>query len=129
MSVTKDVGWGLGWGLGFTLIYSLFVIGLYVLRGAEPFEEKGITLGATLAIYFVGGLAGGILLGLLRPLTRWRPGSALVGMVAVAPATLAFGLAAFGPMHAWDKDMVISLIITAVVLGGGGGYLYWEPLE
>jgi hypothetical protein len=45
---------------------------LYALNGAQLFEDHDTTFGGVVAVYFGGGLVGGAVVGLLRPLTCWR---------------------------------------------------------
>ena len=120
----QDLGWGIFWGLAFALVLTIVLVLLYAVRGSALFETYDTTFGGVVAVYFAGGLAGGAVVGLLRPLTRWRWGAAMVGVFAALPVgaagrVLRYGLAPWGP-----KD-TITLVIFAVALGGTVGWIYW----
>lgn len=126
-NIKSDIRWGVKVGLFFACFFSLAAIAISLISGET--ELGGISIAAALIVYFSGGVVSGLLLGVLRPLTRSRTGSVLVGPLVVAPAALAGCVAAFGPMGQWTENEAISFVIGAVLLGVGGGYLYWEPDE
>jgi ABC-type nickel/cobalt efflux system permease component RcnA len=65
--------------------------------------------------YLACGAAAGLLVGLCIPFTRTRLGSALVGMVALAPVLAA--QATFERLEWW------TYVISAICVGGLAGYL------
>jgi O-antigen/teichoic acid export membrane protein len=123
----RDLLWGLKWGFWFALFFSFVAVAMTLFTGGEIIERQRISLTASIAIYVFGGFSGGIVLGLLRPLTKYRIGAALVGIVVMTPASILLGLTLFGPPHDWSRDMTVTVILLPMVLGGPGGYLYWEP--
>jgi hypothetical protein len=127
--VLRNLFWGLKWGLWFALFFSLIATAMSVFSGGEIIERQDISLPASIAIYVVGGLAGGAVLGLLRPLTRRRIGAALVGILVMTPVGMITGLILFGPIHTWDGPEWFGLIFSSILFGSCGGYLYWEPHE
>src|SRR3989442_1463332 len=74
---------GLGLALFVATGFSAWVTFLRVAYGTTAFDRLHTTYGAVVALYYLGGLAAGILLGVFWPLRRWLPGSALLGMLAV----------------------------------------------
>lgn len=116
--ISADVRWGLtlGW-LGAGLL-SLWVLGLALLSGSTLFEKYGMSVWGILLAYLAAGTLGGALLGVLRPLTRTRPGGALVGaLVGIcfygAVAVAADGWAAFDPWFA---------LVAGIPVGGAVGW-------
>lgn len=126
MSVARNLRWGIGYGLLFASFYSLFVLMLYTFRGDEPFRANEISAPVAVVAYFFGGVAGGAIVGLLRPLTKWRIGAMFVGVAAAVPLFLGLGLAMYGPVSNWGENETFGLVATAVILGSLGGYDTWE---
>lgn len=122
-----NIFWGLKWGLVFATGFSLIALAMTVLTGGEVINNQGVSLAASIALYWSGGVFGGIVLGLLRPLTRTRVGAALVGVIIMVPVELAIGLLLIGPISTWSRPEWVGLIFGAIFMGGAGGYLYWEP--
>jgi hypothetical protein len=79
---------GVGIGLIFASLYSLYMIGLYVIQGEEPFPRMGTTVLTVIATYFSGGITAGAVVGILRPLGRWRLGAIFIGIVAHSSSSL-----------------------------------------
>lgn len=71
-----------------------------------------------------GGLIGGAVVGLLRPLTRWRWGAAAVGVVAALPVGVCCRLLQHGFAPCQPKD-ILSLVAFALTLDGTIGWIYW----
>lgn len=106
---------GVLWGLAAALITSVVAVAQYMITDGRAFDTHGITLGKVIALYFIGGIVGGAIVGLLLPLTKWRLGASVVGMVALAPFYIGIALAL------GHKD-IYSGLIAAVAIGGVAGY-------
>jgi hypothetical protein len=119
----QDVKWGLKWGTGFAVGMTIYTIGLYLAVGSEPFDRVGLRPPVVLALYIIGSLAAGLIVGFLRKLTATRDGSMLVGTVAALPASFAMGLAFFGAPSAWSAGDWVQCIFMAILFGAGLGYL------
>jgi hypothetical protein len=113
--------------LWFALFFSLVAITMTLLSGGEIIERQEVSLPASLVVYAFGGFTGGVILGLLRPVGRRRAGAALLGVVVMIPVGVIAGLIMLGPISHWDGPDWIGLIMTTTLLGGIGGYSYWEP--
>ena len=116
---------GAFFGLILGLMYSAIALAIYLNRGSRPFEANEVTLFSTVVIYLLGGLLGGSFTGLLSPLTRTRTGSIGVGMLAFLPVIFGFSFIVEGAPSGWDNATVIVIVLTAVLLGGWAGYLFW----
>lgn len=101
----------------FTILIVAAIVGV---RGGAVFERFGTTLLGASALYLGAGVVGGAVVGLLLPITVWRAGSAVVGVLAAVPLYL--GIAIVLP----ETDMWSGLI-AAVVIGGLVGYGLWSP--
>ena len=113
-------------GLAFACIYSLYVCGLYLLEGPQPFERLHTTLGVVVLSYFAGGIAAGTIVGLLKPLARSRPGAIIVGITAAFFVFLGIGIASDGLPTRWGEDSWLSVIICALLFGTFGGNMFWK---
>lgn len=127
-SVLERVRIGVAWGVGLALVFCIYVIGLYILRGSEPFERVGSSLGKTLLAYLAGGVAGGAIVGVLFPFTRHWFGRSVVGILAAFAASLGIGMAMFGPPTGWMASHWFATSISAVFFGVLGAYLFSRPL-
>jgi hypothetical protein len=118
----QDFKLGLVFGLAFALIFSAMAAARYAIGGAESFERSlGVRFGQLVGIYFVGGLAGGVIIGLLRPLHVSPWGSFVLGFFAGLP--LAFGvMIATTPRKEWD---FVFVCLAAVLEGGGLAVYLW----
>lgn len=124
----RDLKWGLGLGWRMAAIYG--VAGLVVAMGAGAPDNE---VGWMLLGYGSAGLGGGFILGLFRPLARRsRLLAMLVGIVVAAPAAAIVGvvLHAIGPgqydvqPEVQDTVLIVSVVLTAVLLGGFGGWFF-----
>lgn len=112
----RNIYWGIRWGLAFAAVYCLYALGLFVARGSSHFERQDVTLPLLLAAYIFGGLLGGAIVGLLRPLTRSRLGSVFVGLSTAIPVAVGFRMADAG-VTAWDSGDLRTVLIFSLVLG------------
>lgn len=69
--------------LGATVL-SLFVLGLFLVRGSDAFRENHTSLLAVIITYYIGLSLGGAIVGLLLPFTGTRVGKAAVGSLCAA---------------------------------------------
>jgi hypothetical protein len=81
LTVVRDLRWGFGWSLSFAAVYLAWIGVLFAIGGQEAFRRKGVTFQSTVIGYLISALASGAIIGLLRPLNRWRAGSALSGFM------------------------------------------------
>jgi hypothetical protein len=101
------------------LIYCVWVGGLYLLEGPEPFSRLGVSLTSVIAAY-LGGVAGGAIIGLLRPLTRGDFGAFVVGYLAAVPITAGLAICLNGwpttwTGRRWDEFPMLVLIFGTIV--------------
>jgi len=114
---------GAWYGFIFACFYGLYAVGLYILRGPEPFKHDGTTLSAALAAYFVGGIVAGGIIGALQPFSRSRIGAMFVYSMAVFFVFVSIAIAADGIHHIdW-----LGCIIGGIVFGIIGSFV-WRNL-
>jgi hypothetical protein len=125
-SVAQNVRWGLTRGLLFFALYSFVAVLIFLLRGSEPFDANGIPLGSVILAYFVGGLLGGAIAGLLRPFANRRIGAMIGGVVVMIPIFVAVTIGQFGAPLSWGVAEWAGALIPAAVLGILLGNRYWR---
>lgn len=92
----------------------------YIVSGPGVFTSHGLSFLSAIAIYWAGGIVGGLLFGLLLPIATWRWGAAVLGMISMTPLFVLDSLT----IGAFD---LFSVLFCAAVIGGGAGYALWDP--
>lgn len=108
------------------MFYSVLASTLFALHGGDRYRAVGLTLPVIIAVYFAGGITGGCLVGLLRPLTRWRIGAAAVGVIAMIPVCWGAGILVHGPLSVWGEAEYFAWTITPVLIGAYGGWEFYQ---
>lgn len=113
-------------GLAIALVYSGYVLVLDVLSGGRAFADVGVGVRVIVPFYVAGGLAGGLVYGLLKPLTRSRVGAGFVGFVIALLLCIgsAFLLpdADLGEVGTW-----VIIVLAALFFGVLGGLYVFDP--
>jgi hypothetical protein len=124
--------WGLRRGLLFAGLLILFLLGQALLRYREIFSDGSIAPGRAVLLAvgacLAGGVVGGAILGLLRPLLRSRGGATLVGILIGAMLGLSIRLTIDG-VGPWTTGDVIQLAVFSVSLGGSCGFILSTALR
>lgn len=115
---TKNLLWGIRYGVIFAAFYCATALAIFAVGGSGAFARYNISLGRTLACYLLGGIIGGAVLGLLRPLTRSWVGSAFVGVLATLPVALILARA-MGVVDAKELTFVVSICSLGWGIPGG----------
>ena len=125
-TLAKNLVWGMVLSLACAVVLVAYVTILFLVAGQRPFVANGITYGKIVWAYLAGGLGGGIIVGLLRPLTRRRAGGILTGILVATCAYGAIAVGISGWVTRWDTGDWVVLAILG--LGGGtyGGNSFWE---
>jgi hypothetical protein len=110
----SDIRWGISGAMFIAGVYSAWVMAVYVFRGSEPFSRVGMTLPLVVVTYLAVGFVAGLIVGLLRPLTRWKAGAYVVGLVAALFGGAGIVAALRGPPTTWDFDEWLVLPIVAL---------------
>lgn len=126
MRLLGDIRWGIPLGLRIAQKFSLFVALPYVLLGDRWLARLGVTFWEILALYTGGGIVVGLILAILRPISRWRTGSILIGVIVALigfGATLTLGSR---PLTHWTLTNWVGVTVAGFVVGAFGGNLAWE---
>jgi hypothetical protein len=101
------------------------VLVLAALRRSTTFVALGMTLWGVLLTYWIGAILAGLLLGALKPLTKYRAGAFAVGtLVGLA----VYGTAMLALPEAHDAPWWL-VLIPAVLVGGGLGVVFYDDEE
>ena len=125
-TVIANIRWGITWGLVLAAFFSVIVGGQFVFMGPSVVSSRGMSLGTAITAYFVGCVGGGVIIGLLRPLTRRRAGALVVGVAASVPLSIASLAALQGSPQHWEEGALPFFVIVGMLLGGAWAYQWWE---
>ena len=113
------------WGFYFASMCSLFLIPSIISSGNRPIERYGMTPLQIATVYFATGIAGGAVVALAYPISRWFLGAFVLGTLAIMPAYTVFALM----MQKKDDPPSLPWIlggVGAVFVGGGVGTKFWS---
>jgi hypothetical protein len=113
-------------GLGGGAAFAIWVLVLYALRGPQPFDEIGIGLGQALTFYLAGGAAGGLILGLLWPIAKWRIGAYVVSVFVCTVLVFCMGVQVSGNPVTWDYSAWLAVPVLAIIFGLAFGRSIWK---
>ena len=117
-TVPQNIAWGLQYGALLALFFSLFVGLLALWRGADWNPTYKVSTWSVVLGYWIAGIFGGLLVGVLRPLATGRFGNTLVGVLIGAFGYSAVmlvvdGISEFRPIPA---------VLAGILVGGGVGF-------
>lgn len=117
--------WGVKVGVSLALVLTAWVLVMLPFGGSLALRRLGITSLQAAAVYLVGGIAGGAIVGLLLQIGRWVWGAMIVGATAVLPvAVVAVGvLRGFQP---WTTVHTLTVLVYAVLVGAPVALAYRE---
>jgi hypothetical protein len=98
-------------------MFSAWIVLVYLVGGPRTFNEIGTTVYAVLLSYYIAGVAGGTLVGLLLPLTRTLVGQMLVGAMASLVVCSSAQTTLKGVIWHWDRSTLIVTTVIAVIIG------------
>jgi hypothetical protein len=119
-----DILAAMKWGLLFAFFPSAYVAVVSLVKGRAPFAAFGLHVPVLVGLYLAGGLVGGAIYALGRPLVRTRSGFALLGICVLTPFSLTIAMVAAWSTGGIDWLLVFSFLLSAVLVGGVSGYLF-----
>jgi hypothetical protein len=107
--------------VGFTAIGLIGSIGGYL----DPTAKSEPSLASLVGFYFIAGACGGLLLGLFRPVTKYKVGAVVVGTAVVA---ISLGLLdyMYVATDGWKPVDTILVALVSVVAGPAGTLMIWH---
>jgi hypothetical protein len=116
------LGSGIFYGLAVATLLSAFVGILAMIRGSDWNPTYEVSTWAVIRGYYFGGLIGGLVFAVLRPLFPGRIGGLLLGMVLGPMVYSAVMRAVDGP-----EFRLGPAIIAGVLVGGAVGWNWSKP--
>jgi len=120
-NLLKGVGLALFVATGFTA----WITVLRISAGTAPFDRLDTTYGATVALYYGGGLVAGILLGLFWPLRRWALGSVFLAVLGMFPLYVGVALTRTSHSDWLTVDNITTGLLLAFLAGVPLGLWIW----
>jgi hypothetical protein len=120
----RDVQSSVTVGLVMALIYSLVVVLVSVSGGFQRFAAHGTTMSAVIATYLVTGIAGGVVVGILKPWTASLLGRSAVGLIVAFIAFFNIEIASEGPFWGWSAASWKTVLVLSTFFGVAGAYAW-----
>ena len=121
----RRIAAGLAGGLCYAIVLSGIALVITSARGA-PTGERSLDVGAVIAGYFIGGLLGGSIAGLLWPLVTTRTRASLVAILAGVPlAKVLSDVANESPASRGTTNWLVVAGL-AIIMGMIGGRYLWD---
>jgi hypothetical protein len=112
-------------GLVVATVFSIWVTIVFFVSRGQAFERLGTTYGTIVGLYYAGGLAAGILIGLASPLGRFLPGAALLGVVGVFPLYSAAAFLISQPAGLLSSHTLSTGATISILVGLPLGVSFW----
>ena len=113
------------YGLYMATGFSLLLIPAVLLIGNRALPRYGLTPIQIVAVYYLAGVMGGVVVALVYPISRWFLGAFALGSLAVAPVYVGFGLL----LRTRDDPASLPWAlggVLALFVGGGVGTQIWS---
>ncbi len=119
----QDLAWGMKIGLGAGIVMAFVA---WLSGGASGIDSGGVPVQPEMLACLADAPVAGLVLGLLRPLTRFPLGSAVLGFLILAPyyvlnEIFAHGLT--GPLDAWLLAVILPSLTVGPVAGAGTWFI------
>jgi hypothetical protein len=123
MGLFQRILWGIKSGATFGLAFTALALLVFLLGGERPFQAHHTSFTNVVVTYLLGGIGSGIIVGVLRPLTRTKAGAGMVGFIAAIPVSVLVRIAIVGYQPWTVKDIILSFSV-CLVLGVPVGVMY-----
>ena len=99
------------YGVVLGVLFAIWGAVTYLLASSGGTRPFGLDLGTLFAFYTGNGLVGGILVGLMWPLMRWRMGALVIGAAVAALVMLGAGTLLYGSPRTWRHAHWFAFIV------------------
>ena len=123
MTIINNLKWGVRWGLVVAVAFTGIAVVVAVAAGPDP--RGGPSLPSLVGFYFLGGTVGGLLVGLLRPITAHKAGAIFVGTLVTA-ALLSLLDYLFVIKDHWQTVDTELVTILSLIAGPVTTLMIWE---
>ena len=104
-------------GFTFGLFFLAVGVAIAVVSGGRNLEQNEVKLAELAGLYLGAGIAAGVIVGTLWPLSGSWPGAVIIGFVAAVPVAFAGMLVVEGPPSSWDADARGGFVVSAITFG------------
>jgi hypothetical protein len=116
--ILGNIGSGIAWGTAIAALLSMYALAVYFGVGVDEADPPPYGIHHVILLYFMGGIIGGTIFGLAKPLTvRWW-GAPIVGFVVAIPFFSAFFLLE-------GSFRIEFVLLGSLLLGPMVGLGYW----
>jgi len=124
-----DLPIGIRVGLSFSAVYIAMAITAYLLTliSRDPDAIKrdfGLNLPTILLLYAAGGLVGGVIVAVLRPLRSTAFGSFVIGTISTYPLAIAFEMLGMPRVDLYPEGVFVALGLSLIFGGGIGAVMH-----
>ncbi len=125
----EDIFWGLRVGLIIGGLYAGGVLLLFALGGSGRFERLNISLPVLVAVYLLGGLSAGIVLGVFRPALREKYSAFIVSVLAAMPISFGITMLVTGKARDWTIEEWSTAAFMSLFIAAVGIAVLWQDSE
>ncbi len=122
-----DVRWGVMHGAAIAGGYSAFACVMFAIRGPRLVAVYHLSLGGFIGLYFLAGILGGILVGVLKPIAKWHLGAVALGAIVAMPVYLCTAWVLGDHPASWSGSQWFFNLSFILVIGGYAGDRFWTP--
>ena len=116
---------GLSFSVAFSVLAAMAFVILLINREAGALKrDTGLNFPEILLLYVAGGLVGGVLIGLLRPLRSTAVGSFVLGSISAFPCFMGYILMTY-PRTEWYPFGVLAALGGSMALCGSLGFWFY----
>lgn len=114
MTLLRNLLWGARTGLVFGCLFAGLALLVFLIGGQATFAILQTSFEKTVVGYLVGGVCGGVITGLLRPLTSSKPGAGFVGFLSLIPFAILV-IWARGHTGPWQPSDIVGMCLVALL--------------
>ncbi|SRR6266498_1785612 len=126
MTLLRNLQWGFVRAFIVAAGFSGIVAIQYLLKGPKFLEKYGVDLTGLFSYYWFAALVIGVVLGLLRPITRYRSGAILTGVIVGLIGYGAASILMFGFPRSWASEIWVIAGSGGLFTGVYAGNHFWE---
>lgn len=126
--MSQNLVWGVRLGLVVAGMLCCIGVPLALVGIGDPVTHERIPAGTLVVVYLSGGFISGIVLGLARPLARWRVGAIAIGIADGVICAALINMATDGAIWGWHSMQWIVTVIMGTSIGGITANWFWEDM-
>ena len=98
------------------------------MDGPRRFDKTGVTLGSAIALYLLGGLSAGIVLGVFRSALKEKHSAFVVSVLAAIPVAIGITILVSSNARNWTmKEWSMSAFMSLFIAAAGMSVFWRDP--